>query len=365
MGYQVLSSWVSKIDGWYSRGRVSRSINARSALVFGDYLPDATNTGTMSAPTTLLTTTQNLSDTGGLSPAKTFEGVEFRCQVNLSGKNYVFRNCLFSGVAAGMGISIVQSRYATASDNLFEDCTFAAYTPTDGVNGIQGRGFTLKRCNIYGVVDGVNPAVADSGTRVDVAMYGCYIHDLLRYCPDGPYSSHSDNQTHSDSIQWQGGLGLTLVGNRIENLIDPTKGLGNTTAATYDGNGVQTGGNQFLPKHVGTAALMINALNNAIPPGELVLRKNWLRGGGVLINSLGASSTIRLVSAWEGAADGTVIDGNHIMNDQGFGTNHRWLKRTQQTVIANAMAAGSNYTWDGTAGDAFSTTPLPSFGVNN
>lgn len=336
--------WVSNGTVLQSPGKPDRTLGGRASLAWGTYFPDATTTGhTFSTPDSTITTNPNYSDMGAASPAKTFERIRYSTQVTITGKNYVFRNCLFDGPAAGLNGAMAFMRNATSEANLFEDCTFAAQTETDGVNGLQGRGFTLIRPNIYCVVDGVQPAPADGGTRTDVVIKQAYIHDLLRYSPDGPYSNQSDDQTHSDAIQWMGGLGLTLLGNRIEDKIDITKGLGNVA----DQNG--------------TAALMINALNNTITPGELDMRKNWFRGGSVTINSVGASLAIRLAGAWEGSDPGTTIDGNWIYADSDNG--HRWLKRAAQTQLDTAMAAGTNYVWN-LASPLSTATVLPAFGVN-
>ena len=354
MTKQALSSWLMQADGWYSRGRVTRTINARSGLVYGTYLPDATTTGILSAPTTLVTTNQTLSDTGAASEAKTFTNTEFRCTVYLTGKNYTFKNCLFSGPAAGTTNAMVQARYATSEGHLFEDCTFAPYTVTYGCIGLQGRGFTASRCNVYGSVDGIDPAPADGGTRTDVIIQQSYIHDLARYCP---YSGQSDNQTHSDAIQWMGGLGLTLLGNRIEGLIDTAIGTGWATA-TYDGSSVLTGGHPYYPNPVSTSALMINALGGTIQPGELIMRKNWIRGGTVGINSVGVTSAFL-------TSDGvTVIDGNHIVRDQASGSGgYRWYGKSTQACIDNAMSAGTNYAWN-TSSPLDNTTVITGWKVN-
>lgn len=343
MPSSLVQDWLSDGSSLRRPGKASRVPGGRNTLAWGTYLPDATNTGhTFTTPDATYTTNQSFNDTGLASSAKTIERARFSCKITLQGKNYVFRNCLFDGPVAGLSEAMVQSRYATADGNLFEDCTFLPQTPTQDVNAIQGRGFTLRRCNISGVIDGVDPAVADGGTRTDVAIYQTYIHDLLRY---SPYSGHSDNQTHSDAIQWQGGLGLILRGNRIEDLIDITKGTGNSAGQT------------------GTSALMINALNNTIPPGELIMEKNWVRGGYVGINSAGTNNTVRLAGAWEGSDAGTVINGNWVLNDQSAGTNHRWVGRSAQTQIDAAIAAGTNYVWN-TSSPLSTATVLPSFKVN-
>lgn len=336
--------WVASGGALKHLNKADRALGGRASLVWGNYIPDSTTVGITSAPTTLVTTNQNFNDMGAGGGAKIIMNTEFRCKVIIQGKNYVFINCLFSGSVAGMTETIVQLRYATSDNNVFSDCTFAAYTPTEYVNGIQGRGFTCIRCDFYCVVDGLEPAPSDTDTRTDVVIQQCFIHDLLRYSPS---STHGDNQTHSDSIQWMGGLGLTLLGNRIENLIDITKGTGNSAG------------------QVGTAALMINALNNTIQPGELNMQKNWIRGGNVGINSIGVPSALT-------TNDGTIITGNRIMNDQSGGSNNRWVGyktagspgTSTQTGVDNAISAGTNYAWDGTTVNAFAGSTITNWKVN-
>ncbi len=343
-----VQEWLRTSNGWESRGRLIRTVNSRSSLVYGTYLPDSSTTGIMSAPTTTITTNSTYSDTSGT--IKLIEDTEFQGHVYVTGKNYTFRNCFFSGPVAGITDSIVQLRYASSSGNRFEDCTFCPQTATNGVNCLQGRGFVALRCNVYGSIDGIDPAPADTDTRVDVEIQQCYIHDLVRYCP---YAGQSDNQTHTDAIQWMGGLGLTLRGNRIENLLDTVKGTG-WSAPTYDGNSVLTGGHSFYPSHpVGTAAVMINALNNVIQPGELIMQKNWIRGGAVGINSLGVAL------AWNSNDGITDISDNWILNDQGFGTNNRWVGKASQT----GLSFGTNYLWN-TSSPLDTSTILSTFKVN-
>lgn len=327
--------------------------SGREVLVAGAYLPDAATTGLVAATTSTQSTNITYGDTS--AAPKLVENVRFECKVTVSGKHYTFRNCDFVGPVAGLTESMVQLRYATSEDNHFEDCRFRPQTPTDGVNGIQGRGFTALRCDVSGSVDGIDPAPADGGTRTDVVIQQCYIHDLLRYCP---YGGQSDGQTHSDAIQWMGGLGLTLIGNRIEGLIDTSEGTGWGAATWTDGtHTVLTGGHPYYPNPVSMSALMINALGGTIQPGELVMQKNWIRGGVVGINSIGVPNAFL-------SADGTIIDGNHILQDQSSGSGgYRWYGKAGQSAIDNAITAGTNWAWN--LSDPLSTaTPITGWKVN-
>lgn len=299
----------------------------RASLVPGSYFPDASNTGVIDT-SVLQNVDANVTYSDQSSQVKVIENKRFRGYVYLTGKNYLFRNCLFEGPANPQYAAVV-ARYATSSGNVFEDSTFKPRGINYYNGTINGRGFTLKRVELTGAVDGANPSVADGGTRVDVTITGSWIHDLLRWSPD---PTHSDNQSHSDGIQWMGGLGLTLIGNRIEGLLDTR--ISSWGPATYDSAGKMTGGHPFYPNPVNGETLMVNAYQNKIQPGELTMRKNWIRGGAVGLNMLGATS------AWA-SSDGSSIEENWFLNDQGYGKNHRMVAKASQVISTN-----TNYVWD-------------------
>lgn len=299
----------------------------RASLVPGSYFPDASNTGLIDA-SVLETVDGNVTYSDQSSQVKVIENKRFRGYVYLTGKNYLFRNCLFEGPANPQYAAVI-ARYATSSGNVFEDSTFKPRGINYYNGTINGRGFTLKRVELTRAVDGANPSVADGGTRVDVTITGSWIHDLLRWSPD---PTHSDNQSHSDGIQWMGGVGLTLIGNRIEGLLDTS--ISSWGPATYDSTGKMTGGHPFYPNPVNGETLMVNAYQDKIQPGELTMRKNWVRGGAVGLNMLGATS------AWA-KSDGSAIEENWFLNDQGYGKNHRMIAKASQVI-----STSTNYVWD-------------------
>ncbi|PFG15656.1 putative xylan-binding protein with Ca-dependent carbohydrate-binding module [Propionicimonas paludicola] len=306
---------------------IAEIASKRASLVPGSYFPDATNTGLIDARV-LQSVEGNVTYSDQGSQVKVIENKRFRGYVYLTGKNYLFRNCLFEGPANPQYAAVI-ARYATSSGNVFEDSTFKPRGINYYNGTINGRGFTLKRVELTGAVDGANPSVADGGTRVDVTITGSWIHDLLRWSPD---PTHSDNQSHSDGIQWMGGLGLTLIGNRIEGLLDTS--VSSWGPATYDASGKMTGGHPFYPNPVNGETLMVNAYQNKIQPGELTMRKNWIRGGAVGLNMLGATS------AWA-KSDGSAIEENWFLNDQGYGKNHRMVAKSTQVI-----STSTNYVWD-------------------
>jgi hypothetical protein len=306
------------LPGWRAPGRANIPVG-RDALVPGAYFPDATNTGLLTpvSALTILTGTQTYSTTSPRIVSNTrFQGI-----VNVSGSNITFRNCLFEGDSSGQ--NSVFTRYATASNIAFEDCLFRPAFPRDVSNNLLGRGWTARRCEFRGAVDGCDPVPVAGAARVDCALYGCWIHDLAGFLT----TTQTSGYTHNDGIQWQGGLGLTLIGNRIEGYLDPNLG---------DFSSSPSGDNS-------TSAIMIN---NLTMPGEMDFQKNWIDGGVVGINMLGDPGAFPA-----GANPPNRIIDNHFGFDYSSGSNNaiRCIDASQVFTLTG------NYRWF-KAGDPFDTS---------
>lgn len=337
-------------DGWHALGKATIA-NAEPA--YGEFFPDSTNTG-LSDPSllTIQATNVTYSDTGPNTPSKIIINKDFQGMVYITGANYIFINCKFSGPLNPTSAT-VQTRYSTTNNIYFEHCYFNPRTKNANSGNIIGRGWHAKRCDFEGGIDGCGPSVADGGTRTDVILEGCYIHDLLRYCP---YPSQGDNQSHSDVIQWAGGLGLTLLGCRLDGRLNTGIGTG-WAPATYS-SGVLTGGHPNYPNPVSISTLMINALGNVIQPGEFIMHKCWVRGGSVAMNAIGVPSAF---ITWDGI---TEISENWFMKDQGSGTNHLFLGKSAQTSLDSASGhIHDNYVWN-PANPFDTSTPQAYFKVN-
>jgi hypothetical protein len=218
---------------------------------------------------------------------------------------------------------MVNLRYASTARIVFEDCTFRPQTPSDIANNVYGRGYTLRRCDLSAAVDGASVVPAVGGTRTDVVMEGCWIHDLGGW----DTTTQADGYTHNDGIQWHGGLGLRLVGNRIEGFRDPAIGEPNPS----------------LPNGHTTSIVMVN---NLAMPGEMYFEKNWFDGGVVGINMLGDPGAFPA-----GANPANAIIGNHFGFDYSSGQNNaiRCIDSSQVFTLTG------NYRWF-KAGDPFDTT---------
>jgi hypothetical protein len=291
----------------------------RDQLVPGEYFPDASNTGLLD-PSVLTTQTGNV--TYSTTTARVIENVRFQGVVYVTGSNIEFRNCMFEGVGDNSASNSVVTRYATTSNIVFVDCLFVPRFKSDIKNNLLGRGWTARRCEFRGAVDGCGAAPVSGGARVDVALEGCWIHDLGGWNT----TSQADGFTHNDGIQWHGGLGLRLLGNRIEGFLDPAVG-------NYPG---PNAGHS-------TSAIMIN---NLTMPGEMDFRKNWIDGGVVGINMLGVPGAFPA-----GANPPNQIIGNHFGFDYSSGQNNA----IRCTSSAQVFTLTDNFRWF-KAGDPFDTS---------
>ncbi len=335
-------------------GRRWAPVADRADLVAGRYFPDATTTGLSDTGASRITQATNITFADVTASIKTIANTDFYGTVFIPGKHYRFPNCRFWGplVQPSNNPASVLCRYDTTEDIVFTDCVFKARSQNVYTNNIIGCNWSADCCDFSSSIDGFGPAVADGQTRTDVVVTRSWVHGLMRFCPD---STHSDNQSHSDGFQWAGGLGVRVQGSRIEGLLDTAIGSGWGTPA-YDGGGVLTTGAPFYPNPVSLSAVMVNTAAGA-NPGEFVFEDNWLRGGGVGINTLGVPTAFT-------TNDGvTSIQRNRVANDQGFGTNHRLVGKASQTGLDAAI--GTNWVWDLVPGNELSTaTVLPSFKVN-
>lgn len=290
------------------------TVTARNALVLGSYLPDATTTGRLTTTQAVITTDTTYSGTA----TELIENKRFQGYVYLTGSNKTFSNCVFEGPLTPTHASVTAT-YAGSSNNLFIDCTFKPRARTDTTDTIIGRGFTLLRCDLSYGVDGMGAAPQAGGTRCDVVVQQSWIHDLLYFSPS---TTHSDNQTHNDLIQWHGGAGLTIRGNRLDGFCALDVGDANRPA-TYDSTGKHTGGHPFYPNPVSMSVLMVNQKGTVLPSG-LLMEKNWLDGGALGINMLG------IPTAFPAPAISSIRN-NWVGYKFGYGKNYFIVGKAAQT----------------------------------
>jgi hypothetical protein len=99
-------------------------------------------------------------------------------------------------------MSLVQAGDGAARLTI-EDSELVAADPTPYVDGIVGKGFTLRRVDVHGVVDSVKI------TGDDVLVESSWLHGNLYYLNDPNYGGEP---THDDNVQIQRGNNITVRG---------------------------------------------------------------------------------------------------------------------------------------------------------
>ena len=273
--------------------RAGRTTNVdRSTLVIEVDEPNATTTGVL--PGTTLTT--HPGDYVITTPGTTISDQEIFGTVYIRAANVTINNCKIRGSS---NHHVIDATNAACINAVITNCEIFTDYPNNSPNGIQGQNFTIQFCNIYGTVDGIN--IAGNATNLNVVAKQNYIHDLCYITPD---SNHSDNQTHNDAIQIQGGLGPLLIqGNSIHGSYSqtvgtigslPDRGTGDITNGRYNWAALTCIQFTDNPTNVYTASTG----NNVRVWG------NWMYGGKRALNA-GSANNTDIGSWWRNKFDDT------------------------------------------------------------
>jgi len=255
--------------------------SSRGRLVMGTYRPSLSTVGVI--PGSTLTVTHSHVPRSG----KTYTNLDVRHTVvpGPTVGNVTYRNCIFRGpMTLPASYSSLYTMYRPHKRGFtFIDCTFRPQHPNFRWVGLQGYGFTLRRCDASKLVDQVEVfnsnngpgGVGDNSLRngpCDVIIEQCYFHDSAYW---GPGIDSSKDGSHSDGIQWQGCTGLTVRGNYFTGKL---KG-------------------QYQPNFKGgttsNSAMMIKPDAGNISGGYIT--KNWFGGGAVTINVADAPAKNRYI----------------------------------------------------------------------
>ncbi|HEY8591187.1 MAG TPA: hypothetical protein VIL55_16690 [Naasia sp.] len=231
------------------------------------------------------------------STLKVITGRKFTGNVTITGKNYLFKNCLFNGPG---GVSALVVAWAVTVQNLvLEDCEIRmTVTGTKTARGFQGWNATLRRVWIHDVEDGFMPFRLDmnDASNLDKAldlalrMYGSHVDDLVMYSPDSQVGgTQRDHQTHNDAMQANGGTNVVLRGNTIlgrhnmalGDALVPNNPPGSSGASHISGN-------LFYPADNAYSAFMFSSGTQAKKFGSWTIDRNRVGSGAVVFNLAGA-----------------------------------------------------------------------------
>lgn len=169
------------------------------------------------------------------------EGLDIYGYVTVKAARAVIRNCIIRGGVQGKQIGIVTCAVAGASLHI-HDSEIVAQHPSYQVDGLRGYNITAERLNIHHVIDHVHLYGAGN-----VKLRDSWLHDNLHYVNDPGWNG---GPSHDDGIQIQSGSGYVIEGNRI------------------------TGAHN--------AAIQIT--QDAGPVANVMIRRNYLDGGGCTVN---------------------------------------------------------------------------------
>jgi len=314
-------------------------------FVLGQTMPTLSNTGPRYPLKPF--TTPNPGDTlkDGIltinTNGSTYQNIDFgSIWIDVKAKNVTIRDCKFTNTRActekiNGARGIIQAVTTLSSNLLVEFCSFDNAPPsgvvTASLNGINGYNFTLRRSNIQNLTDGVSTFVHSSqyGGPINTVIEGNYITNLSWWYDSTKGVVHpSDNKTHNDVIQHQGGTGLVVIGNYLRAVYSTTVGtFGAIRDEIVDGNGA-------YPNHNGgsLAAIMVNTARGTEFNGKI--QSNWIGGGAYSINAGTDSLTGHFGIIWNNrfyrdqrhAGYAIAID-NDVTADVGAGTSNRniWI----------------------------------------
>lgn len=278
--------WVPRGGSWVRRSSNVRTVdvalggagslavatslgNPRDALVVEVDQPTASTTG-VPAGTVLVA---RAGDVVVSTPGATLEGMDITGRVIVRAAGVTVKSCRVRGASAltAQG-GLIDATHTAASGLRVIDTEIRPDYPSLYTDGILGHDFLALRCNIYGCVDPVgvynqyNPLAP-----VNVTIQQCWLHDLAYFTPD---PTHSDNITHNDGVQSQGGSGMRVVGCRIDANYSTTFGTGEPfpTGLTQQLSAVML--SPAASADIGTWAITGCEING-----------NWVYGGKIAINA--------------------------------------------------------------------------------
>lgn len=205
---------VYRSGAWQRRSRNPVYPPLDDGFVLGVTQPDAINTGPRITEASMTTVTGTIT----LNTPQTYENRIVEGTIVITSSNVIVRNCIIRMPSSGTAIRGVFCATAGATNILIEYVRIEVPAGNRSYNQgycIQGSGYTARRCDFSGTVDGLS--IAGVNQRASVTVEGCYIHDLPVYTAGSPGIVHpTDTVTHNDGMQIEGNLSsVSIIGNSI------------------------------------------------------------------------------------------------------------------------------------------------------
>jgi hypothetical protein len=328
-----------RIETWFPRGsrlvRRNRQpiIPGRGSLVVEVDMPDADNTGVLpGVPRTTYGGSLTIT-----TPNTVLQDLNIAGNLRIRTYGVRIRNCLITGEATPVvaGAALIDADHASCLDLEAEDCSLIPTAPSRLLDGMRGHDFKASRIYVKNTVDyfGVrNPSNGELPLNVEIKQ--CFGEKMSYFSPD---PGHSDNQTHNDGVQIQGGRGPLLIqGNRFIARYSTESGVG-TTPRPDRGSGTEADG------RLNWGALTCiqftdfpndNYTEDIGPGGEIRVWGNWLEGGKRSLNAGSAENTN--VGSW------LRNKFTHDQGEQGGGGNTTYTITMDPTTTCDTGSASGD-----------------------
>lgn len=300
-----------------SRLAVAGSLVRPYRYVLGVTKPSAANTGIPPYWQTRLT---DVSTATVVTTSNTvFVGMNFLNTVEVRAANVRFLFCKFQGSNStpSDGSALLVCTHAACFNCIVEWCEFEPQYPHwNWDSAISGHDYTARFCNLRKCTDLFNVfnSNATQPYQSGVIIEQNYLHDVAFWTATTNGVVHpSDDATHNDCIQIQGGLGTIIRGNFIDGRYarqyghwfvtgDPTTepytmvaqqslsagapGFGGPFQALPDrGTGTEATGRYNMGAPGSLSCILLS--DNVGPIYNLVVTDNWLQGGEFAVNGGG------------------------------------------------------------------------------
>ena len=200
-------------------GSPSSTYGGGTALVSG---PHAGNTGVPAGKTLRV----HRGDLVITTPGTVIDGLDIYGFVTIKAANVTIKNSRVRGSGPGSyNTGLINVTHSAVKNALIQDVTLVPDHPSVWINGVLGHDFIARRVNTYNVVDGFGIFNTHAPTA-NVVVERSYVHDLAYFSPD---PNHSDNKTHNDAIQIQGGSNIHILNNHLSAYLSKTAGTQNYT----------------------------------------------------------------------------------------------------------------------------------------
>lgn len=286
---------------------------------------------------------------------KVYEGIDFGTTIiKFSGSvtGTIFRDCKWMITKNNLGRDscVIDMRSSSTKNTLIEFCDFDQTAQGNpGMTAVMGTDFDIKRSNLRRFTDLIGVYMeTTNGGNLNVSIEANHISAMAWYWhPNDGVVHPSDNKTHNDLIQNQGGYGLVVSGNYMDARYSTSVGTGTPGSGSENVSGigytyaqgvsarysiVEGGGTYSSGQPGAFLGGSIAGLMYTNGRGDIynnIVIDNWCSGGAIFINAGAAEN----VSPW-----GTVYR-NRFTRDQRLSG---WAIGIRNGVTADVGAGTAN-----------------------